>query len=312
MEEKKGAEALARILALLAGVKQSKGLNSCSIMANFALRIILERKHQSRFELENGQQRNLTTADVLDALVASDGVVLAPLSSRRSEQIPRRIIAGWPDIVSAQIIGDTTLEKMHAKRLPTVTRDVLECGGVLRYLPLPRGSKVTWWTPDTFAKAYANAIVADAKNGNCATTGATPQWHSQAIVGATRDNKFWICLQTWTGSMITLVPRLSTEELREGVRSVLEQQNEQKKKKTPINVDEAMSAVGRLWKVMVPDMLGGGPTGLKGAIDRFAVPAMGAPVPPSGAAPPPSALKKLASMVPTCLSQVLDKVVRPR
>ena len=112
--------------------------------------------------------------------------------------------------------------------------------------------------------------------------------------------------------MITLVPRISTEELREGVRSVLEQKPEQKKKtkKTPpITVDAAMGKVGQLWQVMVPNMLGLGPTNLKGAIDRLAVPAMGAPVPHSGAAPPPSALKKLASMVPTCFSQVVNKVV---
>ena len=86
---------------------------------------------------------------------------------------------------------------------------------------------------------------------------------------------------------------------------------QKKKKKILITVDAAMGKVGQLWKVMVPDMLGLGPTDLRGAIDRLAVPAMGAPVPHSGAAPPPSALKKLASMVPTCLSQVLDKVVRP-
>ena len=51
--------------------------------------------------------------------------------------------------------------------------------------------------------------------------------------------------------------------------------------------------------VSVPNMMGSGPTDLRGAIDRLNVPAMGAPVTPSGAAPPPSALKRLASMVPT-------------
>ena len=68
-----------------------------------------------------------------------------------------------------------------------------------------------------------------------------------------------------------------------------------------------MGKVGRLWEVMVPKMQGNGPSDLKGAIDRLAIPAMGAPVPPSGATPPPSALKMLSSYVSTCLSQVLDK-----
>ena len=312
MEEDNGAPALARILALLAGAKQSKGSNSCSIMANMALRMLLQRKHQSRFEMENGLQHNLTTVDVFDVLVKNGGIELAAgpsANSRRSERIPRQILAGWLDIVSGLIIGDTDLCKMSAVKLESTTCDVLKCGGMFRHLPLPRGDKVARWTPESFAKAFAKALVADANSHNCVTTGATPQWHSQAIVGLTGDGKFWICLQTWSGSMITLVPRLSTEELREGVRSVL--LLEQKKKKILITVDAAMGKVGQLWKVMVPDMLGLGPTDLRGAIDRLAVPAMGAPVPHSGAAPPPSALKKLASMVPTCLSQVLDKVVRP-
>ena len=100
------------------------------------------------------------------------------------------------------------------------------------------------------------------------------------------------------------------------MRSVLEQKKQRKQKKQkkqkkpPITVDDAMGKVGQLWQVMVPNMLGLGPAkGLEGAIDRLAVPAMGAPVPHSGAAPPPSALKKLASMVPTCFSQVVNKVV---
>ena len=311
MEEDNGAPALARILALLAGAKQSKGSNSCSIMANMALRMLLQRKHQSRFQMENGLQHNLTTADVFDVLVKNGGIELARPSanSRRSERIPRQILRGWPDIVSELIIGSTDLCKMSADKLESTTCDVLKCGGMFRHLPLPRADKVARWTPESFAKAFAKALVADANSHNCVTTGATPQWHSQAIVAVTGDGKFWICLQTWSGSMITLVPRLSTEELREGVRSVL--LLEQKKKKILITVDAAMGKVGQLWKVMVPDMLANGPTDLRGAIDRLAVPAMGAPVPHSGAAPPPSALKKLASMVPTCLSQVLDKVVRP-
>ena len=83
------------------------------------------------------------------------------------------------------------------------------------------------------------------------------------------------------------------------VRSELEKRSKKKKKTQIIDLEEAVGKVGRLWEVMVPKMQGLGPSDLKGAIDRFAVPAMGAPVPPSGAAPPPSALKLLNSFVPT-------------
>ena len=310
MEGGNGAAALGDILEHLAEVNQAKGSSSCAVMANLGLRILLEKKHPERFNLASGQQHNLTTAEVYKALVDKKGVVLAKASanSRRAKQIPQQIIAGWPDIISAQIIGDTTLEIMTAKRLDLTTAEVLENGGVLRHLPLPRGDKVVWWTPDKFAKKFAKALVADLKRDGDDLT-ATPQWHSQVIVGVTGDRKFWICLQTWKGSMITLVPRLTTEKLQEMVRSELEMRNK-KKKKTQIidlHLDEAVGKVGRLWEVMVPKMQGNGPSDLKGAIDRLAIPAMGAPVPPSGAAPPPSALKMLSSYVPTCLSQVLDK-----
>lgn len=309
MERGDGPAALADILEHLAEVNQSKGSSSCAVMANLALRILLEMKCPERFKLASGQQHNLTTDEVYNALVDKEGIVLAKVSANsrrcRSQQIPQQIIAGWPDIISAQIIGDTTLEIMTAKRLDLTTDEVLGYGGVLRHLPLPKGDKVTWWTPDKFAKKFAKALVADLKSANNVT--ATPQWHSQAIVGVTGDGEFWICLQTWKGSMITLVPRLTTEKLKEMVRSELEMRNKKKKKTQIIDLDEAVGKVGRLWEVMVPKMQGLGPSDLKGAIDRLAVPAMGAPVPPSGAAPPPSALKKLSSFVPTCLSQVLDK-----
>ena len=306
MEEEIGGAALAKTLALLAGAKQSENSNSCSIMANLALRILLEKNCPKRFAMEDGTQHILTTDDVFGVLFQKGGVELAEPSanSRRSERIPR-ILAGWPNIVSELIIGDTALRMMSEEELDSTTCAVLKCGGVLRHLPLPRAGKVARWTANSFAKAFATAIVADAKS-DIGTGAAAPQWHSQAIVAVTADDKFWVCLQTWSGSMITLVPRISTEELREGVRSVLEQ----KKRTPPITVDDAMGKVGQLWQVMVPNMLGLGPAkGLKGAIDRLAVPAVGAPVPHSGAAPPPSALKKLASMVPTCFSQVVNKVV---
>jgi hypothetical protein len=297
MEGETGAAALARTHELLAGAKQSDSSMSCAVMANLALRVLLERNNHARFSAKRSAP--LTSDDVLRVLVDYEAVVLEEpkATSDRSRRIPQqKIVAGYPDLISPLIIGDTELLGCSQSVLATTTCRVLKDGGVLRHLPLPAQGKVTVWDPDRFAKAYAKAVVADAKNNHCVNNGARPQWHSQMILGVTHDEDYWICLQTWTGSALTLVPRLSTEGLREKVRSVLEKQ-----KRLQIDLEEALGTVGRLWKVSVPDMLASGPTDLRGAIDRLNVPAMGAPIPPSGAAPPPSALKRLASMVPTGL-----------
>ena len=313
MEGGNGDAALADILEHLAEVNQSKGSSSCAVMANFALRILLEMNYPERFKLASGQQHNLTTAEVYNALVDKEGVVLAKVSanSRRSQQIPQQIIAGWPDIISTQIMGDTTLEIMTAKRLDLTTDEVLEYGGVLRHLPLPRADKVVWWTPDKFAKKFAKALVADLKSANSVT--ATPQWHSQAIVGVTGDRDRVLDLpadlervndHARPAAYHREAERNGAIRAREAEGELRRRKKKKKKKKTQIiDLDEAVGKVGRLclWEVVVPKMQGLGPSDLKGAIDRFAVPAMGAPVPPSGAAPPPSALKMLSSFVPTCL-----------
>ena len=295
MEGETGAAALARTHELLVGAKQSYTSNSCAVMAHLAHRILLERNSQDRFSAK--RPAHLTPADVLRVLVDYQAVVLEEPKavSHRSRRIPRqKIKAGYPDLIGPLIIGDTMPLFFGRSFLPGTTHQVLQYGGVLRHLPLPAAGKMVVWTPDSFAKAFAKAVVVDAKNNHCVNN--TPQWHSQMILGVTRDEDFWICLQTWTGSELTLVPRLSTEELREKVRSVLEKQ-----KRPQIDLNKALGTVGRLWAVSIPNMMGDGPIDLRGAIDRLNVPAMGAPVTPSGAAPPPSALKRLASMVPTGL-----------
>ena len=71
---------------------------------------------------------------------------------------------------------------MTHRSLSSTTEIVLEFGGVLRHFPLPRQGKVVWWTPNSFAKAFAKAIVADDKNDNRAPRQPPRQQHAAPVV----------------------------------------------------------------------------------------------------------------------------------
>lgn len=88
MEGETGAAALARTHELLAGAKQSDSSMSCAVMANLALRVLLERNNHARFFAKRSAP--LTSDDVLRVLVDYEAVVLEEpkATSDRSRRIP--------------------------------------------------------------------------------------------------------------------------------------------------------------------------------------------------------------------------------
>lgn len=174
---------------------QPIGFSSCFLMASIICRHLLQQLQPTTWA--SGSRSSP------EQLLSAEAIV----------KPTKGIKGGGNPVIAARDVVDKNVKTipLNALFLPSAITLVTQLPCILPYLPTPTTGNVVVWERDAFVAALQATVQS--------FLASSPEhaFHAQCVIGKATNTEngceYFVCRQTWNGSVLTLVPVISIEDI---------------------------------------------------------------------------------------------------